>query len=73
MPPVSIDICKAKSDETKCMHRFLQIVDLYLKEFYNRDNLDVRSFKMYGDKHCSRGACCINHILDSMQYGALLV
>ncbi|TDE02270.1 amidohydrolase [Flavobacterium sandaracinum] len=50
-------------------------IDLYLKKgIYKTDNLNVRSFKMYGDGALgSRGACMHNPYSDSPnQYGALL-
>jgi predicted amidohydrolase YtcJ len=50
-------------------------IDLYLKKgIYKTDNLDVRSFKMYGDGALgSRGACMHKPYSDKPgQYGALL-
>jgi hypothetical protein len=50
-------------------------MDLYLKKgIYKTDNLDVRSFKMYGDGALgSRGACMHKPYSDSpKQYGALI-
>ncbi|RKS14985.1 amidohydrolase [Flavobacterium sp. 120] len=50
-------------------------IDLYLKKgIYKTDNLNVRSFKMYGDGALgSRGACMHKPYSDkSDQYGALL-
>jgi hypothetical protein len=50
-------------------------IDLYLKKgIYKTDNLDVRSFKMYGDGALgSRGACLHKPYSDMPnQYGALL-
>ncbi|MFV5702750.1 amidohydrolase [Flavobacterium sp. XS2P12] len=50
-------------------------IDLYLKKgIYKTDNLNVRSFKMYGDGALgSRGACMHNPYSDMPgQYGALL-
>ena len=50
-------------------------IDLYLKKgIYKTDNLNVRSFKMYGDGALgSRGACMHKPYSDSPnQYGALL-
>ncbi|MGO4817932.1 amidohydrolase [Flavobacterium sp. W22_SRS_FP1] len=50
-------------------------IDLYLKKgIYKTDNLDVRSFKMYGDGALgSRGACLHKSYSDMPnQYGALL-
>ena len=50
-------------------------IDLYLKKgIYKTDNLNVRSFKMYGDGALgSRGACMHKPYSDkSGQYGALL-
>lgn len=50
-------------------------IDLYLKKgIYKTDQLDVRSFKMYGDGALgSRGACLHKPYSDmSKQYGALL-
>jgi predicted amidohydrolase YtcJ len=50
-------------------------MDLYLKKgIYKTDNLDVRSFKMYGDGALgSRGACMHKAIFDSPdQFGALV-
>ena len=50
-------------------------IDLYLKKgIYKTDNLNVRSFKMYGDGALgSRGACLHKPYSDSpKQYGALL-
>jgi hypothetical protein len=50
-------------------------IDLYLKKgIYKTDNLDVRSFKMYGDGALgSRGACLHKSYSDKPgQYGALL-
>lgn len=50
-------------------------IDLYLKKgIYKTDNLDVRSFKMYGDGALgSRGACLHKPYSDMLnQYGALL-
>jgi predicted amidohydrolase YtcJ len=50
-------------------------IDLYLKKgIYKTDNLDVRSFKMYGDGALgSRGACMHKPYSDMpKQYGALL-
>lgn len=50
-------------------------IDLYLKKgIYKTDNLDVRSFKMYGDGALgSRGACLHKEYSDMpKQFGALL-
>ncbi|MFT5964237.1 MAG: putative amidohydrolase YtcJ [Flavobacterium sp.] len=50
-------------------------IDMYLKKgIYKTDNLDVRSFKMYGDGALgSRGACLHKSYSDMpKQYGALL-
>ncbi len=50
-------------------------IDLYLKKgIYKTDNLDVRSFKMYGDGALgSRGACLHKGYSDMpKQFGALL-
>ncbi|MFV8370280.1 amidohydrolase [Flavobacterium sp. LB2R40] len=50
-------------------------IDMYLKKgIYKTDNLNVRSFKMYGDGALgSRGACMHNPYSDMpQQYGALL-
>jgi predicted amidohydrolase YtcJ len=50
-------------------------IDMYLKKgIYKTDNLDVRSFKMYGDGALgSRGACLHKSYSDTKAYGALLV
>jgi predicted amidohydrolase YtcJ len=49
-------------------------MDLYFKKVYKTDNLNVRSFKMYGDGALgSRGACMHKPYSDSpKQFGALI-
>jgi predicted amidohydrolase YtcJ len=51
-----------------------QNMDLYFKKVYKTDNLNVRSFKMYGDGALgSRGACMHKPYSDSpKQFGALI-
>jgi predicted amidohydrolase YtcJ len=50
-------------------HRYV-----YKKGIYKTDNLDVRSFKMYGDGALgSRGACLHKSYSDMQSTGALLL
>jgi hypothetical protein len=46
-------------------------IDLYLKGIYKTDNLNVRSFKMYGDGAWVLAVLVQNRI-QTGQYGALL-